>query len=77
MRSSPSTSREPPSDESKRDALERVEAYRYDLPQELIATAPADPADASRLLVLRPDGTFEDRRFLELAELLNPATFWP
>jgi len=74
MRYSPSTSREPASDESERRAaldLERVEAYRYELPPELIATAPAEPADGSRLLLLRAEGTLEDRRFVEFPELLR------
>jgi S-adenosylmethionine:tRNA ribosyltransferase-isomerase len=75
MRSSPSTSREPPSDAPEplaaRD-LECVAAYRYALPPELIATAPAEPADASRLLEVRADGSLADRRFFELPELLEP-----
>ncbi len=33
-------------------ALRRVDAYRYQLPSELIARVPAEPADASRLLVV-------------------------
>ena len=74
MRFSPSTFREPASDrsESAAPALERVDAYRYELPPELIATAPAEPADTSRLLRLRADGVLEDRRFFEFAELLEP-----
>jgi S-adenosylmethionine:tRNA ribosyltransferase-isomerase len=71
MRSSPSTSREPPSDESEgAPDLATVAAYRYALPPELIATAPAEPADASRLMLLRAAGGIEDRRFAELPQLL-------
>ncbi len=47
--------------DAKRD-LRRTDAYRYDLPSDRIAKTPADPADASRLLVLdrqaREDLTF-------------------
>ena len=73
MRSSPSISRERPSDESEGERdLASVAAYRYALPPELIATAPAEPADASRLLLLRAAGGVEDRRFTDLPELLAP-----
>jgi S-adenosylmethionine:tRNA ribosyltransferase-isomerase len=46
--------------------------FDYDLPPELIAQEPADPRDASRLLVLdRATGTLDDRRFADLPELLR------
>jgi S-adenosylmethionine:tRNA ribosyltransferase-isomerase len=46
--------------------------FEYDLPAELIAQEPADPRDASRLLVVhRADGTWEDRQFHALPELLR------
>jgi S-adenosylmethionine:tRNA ribosyltransferase-isomerase len=44
----------------------------YELPEELIAQAPAEPRDASRLLVLRrASGALEDRVFAELPRLLR------
>ena len=49
----------------------RIEEFDFDLPPELIAHRPASPRDASRLLHLLPD-RLEDRRFLDLPELLRP-----
>ena len=49
----------------------RIEEFDFDLPPELIADRPASPRDASRLLHLLPD-RLEDRRFLDLPELLRP-----
>ena len=49
----------------------RIEEFDFDLPPELIAHRPASPRDASRLLRLLPD-RLEDRRFLDLPELLRP-----
>ena len=50
-----------------------VALFDYDLPQELIAQEPAEPRDASRLLVLdRQRGAWEDRAFGDLADLLRP-----
>ncbi len=69
-RSSPSTCREPPSDALDSAALRRVDAYRYDLPPELIARAPAEPADASRLLVVG-DGPLRELPFRGFASLLR------
>jgi S-adenosylmethionine:tRNA ribosyltransferase-isomerase len=47
--------------------------FDYELPAELIAQEAAEPRDASRLLVLdRTTGTWRDRVFSELAELLRP-----
>ena len=44
----------------------------YKLPQELIAQEPLSQRDASRLLVLSRAGQrWEDRRFIELPELLR------
>src|SRR5258707_2706024 len=49
-----------------------VSLFEYELPPELIAQEPAEPRDASRLLVLdRAAGAWEDRRFTELPELLR------
>lgn len=53
-----------------RDML-KVSDFDYALPRELIAQYPAEPRDASRLLVVeRRDGRLEDHRFAELPELL-------
>jgi S-adenosylmethionine:tRNA ribosyltransferase-isomerase len=50
-----------------------VSLFDYELPSELIAQKPAEPRDGSRLLVLdRAAGTWADRGFAELAELLQP-----
>jgi S-adenosylmethionine:tRNA ribosyltransferase-isomerase len=46
-------------------------AFRYELPNELIAQAPLAERSASRLLVLdAQSGTLEDRRFIDLPALL-------
>ncbi len=50
-----------------------VALFDYDLPQALIAQEPAEPRDASRLLVLdRQRGVWKDRAFGDLADLLRP-----
>lgn len=47
--------------------------FEYQLPPELIAQEPAEPRDASRLLVVdRARGSWHDRRFDELPALLEP-----
>ena len=47
--------------------------FHYDLPRELIAQFPAEPRTASRLLVVDAvNGYLEDRRFVDLVELLRP-----
>ncbi|NLE21611.1 MAG: tRNA preQ1(34) S-adenosylmethionine ribosyltransferase-isomerase QueA [Actinobacteria bacterium] len=44
----------------------------YELPDKLVAQTPAEPRDASRLLVLhREDGALEDRVFSDLPDLLR------
>ena len=48
----------------------RVEAFDFDLPQDLIADHPARPRDAARLLVV--GDTLEDRIVRELPTLLGP-----
>jgi len=49
-----------------------VDEFDYDLPGELIAQAPAETRDASRLLVLRrATGEVEDRAFADLPCLLR------
>jgi len=46
--------------------------FDYELPRELIAQEPAEPRDASRLLVVdRARRSWEDRAFVELPELLR------
>jgi S-adenosylmethionine:tRNA ribosyltransferase-isomerase len=50
----------------------RVSDLDYELPQDLIAQAPADPRDSSRLLVARRDNSpFQTRIFRELPSLLS------
>jgi S-adenosylmethionine:tRNA ribosyltransferase-isomerase len=49
----------------------RVDAFDFDLPPQLIATAPAEPRDAARLLVVAPAGV-QDRSVAELPALLRP-----
>lgn len=47
-------------------------AYRYHLPENLIAQQPADKRDESRLMVLdRGEGTLTHRRFNDLIELIG------
>ncbi len=52
----------------------RVDLFDFDLPPERIALRPAEPRDAARLLVVRPDGTpeLEDRIVRDLPDLLRP-----
>jgi len=51
----------------------RLEEFDYPLPSELIAQRPLAERDASRMLVLdRAAGTFTDRTFRELPNLLHP-----
>ena len=51
----------------------RTDDFDYDLPEELIAQAPAEPRDSCRLLVLhRNDGSIEHRRFSDVGEYLEP-----
>ena len=53
-------------------AVVTLDELDYHLPPELIAQAPADTRDASRLLVVRrAGGGLEDRRFTELPRLLR------
>jgi S-adenosylmethionine:tRNA ribosyltransferase-isomerase len=51
----------------------RTADFHFNLPPELIAQQPAARRDASRLLVLhRPSGIIEHRRFPDLLEFLKP-----
>jgi len=49
----------------------RVDAFDFDLPEELIALRPASPRDAARLLVVRENGISEHRSVQELPDLLR------
>lgn len=60
----------PPSPAPDAPAL-RTDEFDYDLPERLIAQAPARPRDAARLLVVR-EGALEDRGVLDLPALLEP-----
>ena len=50
----------------------RVDLFDFDLPEERIALRPANPRDAAKLLVVRPQGAFEDRIVRDLPALLDP-----
>ena len=50
----------------------RTDLFDFELPPERIALRPASPRDAARLLVVRPDGTLEDRAMRDLPRLLHP-----
>lgn len=50
-----------------------ISRFDYELPPELIAQRPAEPRDASRLLVVdRGTGSLVDRTFSELPNILRP-----
>ena len=50
-----------------------LDAYNYDLPQELIAQTPIEPRDSSRLMVVnRAERRFEHRVFTDLLDYLRP-----
>jgi S-adenosylmethionine:tRNA ribosyltransferase-isomerase len=50
----------------------RVDLFDFDLPEELIALRPAEPRDASRLLVVGPGDALADRTVRDLPDLLRP-----
>lgn len=51
----------------------RTDDFDYDLPDELIAQAPAEPRDSCRLLVLhRGDGSIEHKHFSDITGYLEP-----
>ncbi len=50
----------------------RVDAFDYDLPDELIAQEPAEPRDSARLLEVGPGAALADRRVGDLPDLLRP-----
>jgi S-adenosylmethionine:tRNA ribosyltransferase-isomerase len=52
--------------------LGSLSAYRFDLPERLIAQQPVEPRDSSRLLVVhRAERRWEHRRFTDLPEYLD------
>jgi S-adenosylmethionine:tRNA ribosyltransferase-isomerase len=51
----------------------KLSEFDFHLPEELIAQRPAEPRDASRLLVIHRDGgAFEHRHFRDLPQYLRP-----
>jgi S-adenosylmethionine:tRNA ribosyltransferase-isomerase len=52
----------------------KTDLFDFDLPTDRIALRPANPRDAARLLVVRPGQPpdLEDRKILDLADLLRP-----
>ena len=51
----------------------RVDDFAYELPPEAVAQVPAEPRDASRLLVLdRSSGSLEHARFRDIGRWLHP-----
>jgi len=50
----------------------KITDFDYALPEELIAQAPLEPRDASRLFVVPAAGPFEHRAIADLPELLAP-----
>jgi S-adenosylmethionine:tRNA ribosyltransferase-isomerase len=50
----------------------RTGLFDFELPAGRIALRPANPRDAARLLVVRRDGTLEDRAVRDLPRLLEP-----
>jgi len=52
--------------------LTKLSAYRYTLPNELIASYPLEKRDESRLMIVnRKSGTIEEMRFHEIADFLD------
>ena len=49
-----------------------VELFDFDLPEDNIALRPAEPRDASRLLVVKQDESLVDRDFADLGDYLRP-----
>ena len=51
----------------------RTDDFDYELPEELIAQAPAEPRDMCRMLLLHKEtGIIEHRTFCDVGEYLNP-----
>src|SRR5690348_15677388 len=49
----------------------RVEAFDFQLPEELIALRPASPRDSAKMLVVREDGLLEHAQVCDLPRFLN------
>jgi S-adenosylmethionine:tRNA ribosyltransferase-isomerase len=50
----------------------RTDDFNYELPQELIAQAPVEPRDSSRLMVVHRDsGEIEHRRFTDIVDYIG------
>jgi S-adenosylmethionine:tRNA ribosyltransferase-isomerase len=49
----------------------RVDAFDFHLPEERIALRPTAPRDHAKLLVVHPPHEFEDRRILDLPDILR------
>lgn len=50
----------------------RLSEFDFDLPEDRIALRPAEPRDAARLLVVRPDQPLADHLVRELPDFLRP-----
>ncbi|MBM6596361.1 tRNA preQ1(34) S-adenosylmethionine ribosyltransferase-isomerase QueA [Microvirga pudoricolor] len=50
----------------------RVDLFDFELPEDRIALRPAEPRDAARMLVVRPDAASDDRQVRDLPDLLRP-----
>jgi S-adenosylmethionine:tRNA ribosyltransferase-isomerase len=50
----------------------RVELFDFDLPEDRIALRPAEPRDAAKLLIVKPDEAFVDRMVRDLPDVLRP-----
>jgi S-adenosylmethionine:tRNA ribosyltransferase-isomerase len=49
----------------------RVDAFDFDLPEDLIALRPASPRDSARMLVVRADGSLEHAQVRDLPDYLH------
>jgi len=49
----------------------RVDAFDFDLPEDLIALRPASPRDSARMLVVRTDGSLEHAHVRDLPDYLR------
>jgi len=50
----------------------RVDRFDFALPEDRIALRPVSPRDTSRMMIVKPGGSIEDRVTSELAGLLRP-----
>jgi S-adenosylmethionine:tRNA ribosyltransferase-isomerase len=49
-----------------------VNEFDFDLPEDRIALRPASPRDTAKMLIVKPDGAFEDKSVLDLPSFLTP-----